>query len=124
MVEVVFDYKQIKTVIQANLNDSFKIIINKFINKTHLNLNEIYFLSNGKNLKNDDKIETIMSESDKKDKRMRILVYSINSTINLGNTNIIKSNDIICPTCTESCKYEIKDYKIKLYECKKWTYNK
>ena len=94
MVEVVFDYKQIKTVIQANLNDLFNIIVNKFINKTHLNLNEIYFLSNGKNLKNDDKIETIMSESDKKDKSMRILVYSINSTINLGNTNIIKSNDM------------------------------
>jgi len=116
MVEVVFDYKQIKTVIQANLNDSFNIIVNKFINKTHLNLNEIYFLSNGKNLKNNDRIKNIMSESDKKNKRIIILVYSINS--NLENTNIIKSNDIICPTCKKSCKYEIKDYKIKLYECK------
>jgi len=116
MVEVVFDYKQIQTVIQANLNDSFNTIANKFINKTNLNLNEVYFLSNGKNIKNNDKISKIMSDSDKKNKRMIILVYSINS--NPGNTNIIKSNDIICPTCKESCKYEINDHKIKLYECK------
>ena len=54
MVEVVFDYKQIQTVIQANLNDSFNTIANKFINKTHLNLDEVYFLSNGKNIKNND----------------------------------------------------------------------
>ena len=62
MVEVVFDYKQIQTIIQANLEDSFNTIINKFVNKTNLNLNEIYFLSNGKNIKNSDIIENIMSE--------------------------------------------------------------
>ena len=74
MVEVVFDYKQIQTVIQSNLNDSFNTIVNKFINETHLNLNEVYFLSNGKNIKNNDIIDNIMSESDKKNKRMIILV--------------------------------------------------
>ena len=41
MVQVVFDYKQIQTVIQANLNDSFNTIANKFINETHLNSDEI-----------------------------------------------------------------------------------
>ena len=40
-----------------------------------------------------------MSESDKRHKRIIILVYSINSTINIENTNIKKSNDIICPEC-------------------------
>ena len=116
MVEVVFDYKQIQTIIQANLEDSFNTIINKFVNKTNLNLNEIYFLSNGKNIKNSDIIENIMSESDKKNKRIIILVYSVDN--NHENTNVIKSNDIICPTCKELCKYELKDYKIKLYGCK------
>ena len=32
--------------------------------------------------------------------------------------NIIKSNDVICPICKEICKYEIKEHKIKLYDCK------
>jgi len=38
--------------------------------------------------------------------------------VNPQNTNIIKSNDIICPACKELCKYEIKNHKIKLYGCK------
>ena len=59
-----------------------------------------------------------MSESDKRNKRIIILVYSINSTINIENTNIKNSKDIICPKCKEICIYEIKDYKIKLYDCK------
>ena len=116
MVEVVFDYKQIQTIIQANLEDSFNTIINKFVNKTNLNLNEIYFLSNGKNIKNSDIIENIMSESDKKNKRIIILVYSVDN--NHENTNVIKSNDIICPTCKELCKFDIIEHKILLYECK------
>ena len=32
---------------------------------------------------------------------------------------MIKSKDIICPICKEICIYDIKDYKIKLYGCKK-----
>ena len=59
-----------------------------------------------------------MSESDKRNKRIIILVYSINSTINNENTNIKTSNDIICPQCKKICKYEINDFKIKLYDCK------
>ena len=66
MVEVVFNYKQIQTVIQANFNDSFNTIVNKFIDKSHLNLDEIYFLYNDKNIKNNDRIDNIMSEYDKK----------------------------------------------------------
>ena len=59
-----------------------------------------------------------MNESERNNKKMIILVYSINSNIKNINTNIIESNDIICPTCKEICKYEIKEHRIKLYECK------
>ena len=48
-----------------------------------------------------------------------ILVISVNTTINNEINNIKISNDIICPECKELCKYEIKDYKIKLYDCTK-----
>ena len=117
MVEVVFDYKQIKTVIQGNLDDLFENIIKKYVQKSNLDINNIYFISNGKTLNRKDKLESIMSELEKRSKKIIILVYSINSTINIENTNIKKSNDIICPECKEICRYEIKDYKIKLYDC-------
>ena len=116
MVEIIFDYNSMQTVIQANLNDSFDNIIQKFITKTQLDLDNLHFLAKGKIINKNENIEKIMDESDKLNKRLIILVNSINNIIN--NTNIIKSNDIICPICKEICKYEIKKHKIKLYDCK------
>ena len=43
---------------------------------------------------------------------MLILVNSINSNVNIKNTNIKVSNDVICPICKKICKYEINDYQI------------
>ena len=116
MVEIIFNYNQINTIIQANLDDSFNSVIEKFITKTQLDLNNLHFLAKGKIINKNEKIEKIMDESDKLNKRLIILVNSINNNIN--NTNIIKSNDIICPICKEICKYEINNHKIKLYDCK------
>ena len=118
MVEIEFNYQQKKTVIQANINDSFNTIINKFISKSKLDINDIYFLLNGKEIKKNEIIKDTMNESERNNKKMIILVYSINTNINNENTNIIESNDIICPICKEICKYKIKDHRIILYECK------
>ena len=115
MVEVEFNYQQNTLIIQSNLNELFEEIIQRYINKTNLDINDIYFISNGLNINKKDKLENIMSESDKLNKKIIILVYSINNKI---NTNIKKSNDIICPECKEICRYEISNYRIKLYDCK------
>ena len=118
MVEVEFNYQQNKIIIQSNLNDSFKTIIQNYAIKANLDINNIYFISNGQVINKEDKLENIMSESDKRNKKIIILVLSINSTIINENTNIKISNDVICPKCKELCKYEINNYKIKLYGCK------
>ena len=118
MVEIEFNFNQNKMIIQGNLNNLFEEIIKKYINKTNLDINIIYFISNGKIINKKDKLENIMSDSEKRNKKMKILVYSINSTIYNENTNIKISKDIICPECKEICQYEIKDDKIKLYDCK------
>ena len=118
MVEVEFNYQQNLINIQSNMTDIFEEIVQKYTIKSNLDINNIYFISNGKIINKKDRLENIMSESDKRNKKIIILVYSINNTINIENTNIKISNDIICPDCKEKCKYEIKDYKIKLYDCK------
>ena len=109
MVKVEFNYLQNIIKIQANINDSFQLIIEKYLNKINLDINNIYFLSNGKKISKDDILGNIMNESDKRNNKIIILVYSI---------NIIKSNEIICPICKEICKYYINNYKIYLYGCK------
>ena len=45
MVEIIFKYKEYNIIIKANLNDSFESIINKFLNLTKLNINNLQFLS-------------------------------------------------------------------------------
>ena len=48
MVEVEFIYKQQKINIQSNINNAFEEIIQKYIDKTNLDINNIYFLANGR----------------------------------------------------------------------------
>ena len=118
MVEVEFNYQQNKIIIQGNLTDSFETVTKKYADKANLDINNIYFISNGKIINKKDKLENIMSESDKRNKKIIILVYNINNTLYIKNMNNKISKDIICPECKEICKYEIKDSKIKLYDCK------
>ena len=83
MVEVEFNYQQNKIIIQSNLNDLFEEIIKKYTDKANLDINNIYFISNGKNINIKDKLENIMSESNKKNKKIQVSVYSINNKINI-----------------------------------------
>ena len=53
-----------------------------------------------------------MKESDKINKKLTLSENPINPTY------ILKQNDIICPKCKEQYKYDIKNYRIKLYDCK------
>ena len=118
MIEVEFNYQQNTIIMQSNLNDSFETIIRNYTIKANLDINNIFFISNGQIINKEDKLENIMSQSNKINKKIVILVYSIFSNIINENTNIKISNDIICPRCKEICKYEINDYKIKLFDCK------
>ena len=118
MVEIEFEFNQNRTVIQVNLNDKIEEALKKYINKTELELNKLYFLSNGSYINDSEIIQNIMNESEKQKKRMKILVYSKDTLSMNDSKNLIKSKEVICPICNESCKYKIENYKIKLYDCK------
>ena len=51
MVEIEFDFNQVKTNIQAKLNDPFQYVINKFMQKSLLQPGSVSFLVNGKVIK-------------------------------------------------------------------------
>ena len=119
MVEIEFYYNQIKTGIQANINDSFEKIFKKYISKTNLDIDNVYFLSNGKNVNKTDTVNKIINGPEKHNKKMKILVYPVNTTENIANSNLNnkKSEAIICPKCGDLCEIEIEKYKIKLFGC-------
>ena len=68
MVELEFNCQQIITIIQANFTDSFNSIINKFIVKTQIDINNLNFLSKGKAIQNNELIENIMMNQTNKRK--------------------------------------------------------
>ena len=56
MVELEFDFNQVITNIQANLDDPFKDVINKYIQKSSLNPGSVNFLANGKIINTDESV--------------------------------------------------------------------
>ena len=118
MVQIEFNYQQIPTIIQINAQERFELAVSRFTNKTGVNPNEVSFLSDGRVINLNDNIQNILSDSERQNQRKVILVIPLNSTINMGNNNhIIQSKEIICPYCHEPCKFEIKNYRIKLFDC-------
>ena len=78
MVEVEFEYLQIHISIQANIEDKFQVIIDKFIqkmNKFSLDINSLTFICNSFKTDPIKDVENYMCVEDKKEKKMRVLVY-------------------------------------------------
>ena len=95
-----------------------KDICNNFASKIGINLNKLQLLYNGNQVKYELTFNEHISLIDRDRNEMNILVYEIISTIINENDNLIKSKEIICPQCLESCRIKFNDYKIALYGCK------
>ena len=76
MVSIEFQFNDIPTLIQINPELPFKEATNKFLQKSSLNPDSIYFLGNGKNINPEETIISQMSELNKQNNKMKVLVYS------------------------------------------------
>ena len=102
MSSIEFIYYQNSILIQCDINDRMKEIINKYILKASIDKNSVIFLYSGNIIDEELKLSEIIGK-DKKDK-IKILVNSLDN-IN-DNKSIIKSKYIICPKCKENVKYK------------------
>ena len=120
MSQVEFIYNGEKTIIQCQSNEIMKDICQKFRNKINLDKNKAIFYSyNAKIGINEElKFEETANSTDRKRKKMSILVYVTEMQLNKKERDIIKSKNTICPKCKENIKMDIKDYKINLFGCK------
>ena len=115
MVEVIFNYKGINTIIQCNINDKMKDIINRFLNKIGKNENNTNLLYiYGDNIINYE-LTFIQqaNEIDRNRNKMNIVV-KLNNDNKKDEIKEIISKDIICPECGENILINIKDFKINL----------
>ena len=117
MVEIEFNFNQAITNIQAKLDDPFQDVINKFMQKSLLQPGSVNFLANGKVINPNESVENHMSNLNKENKKMKIIVTMIENDEQNKEQIISKSKDIICPRCKEPCRITTENYEIKLYEC-------
>jgi len=117
MANIEFIYNGKKTVIQSSPDEKMKVIVERFINKINKKSDELYFLYDGKILVQDLTFNETANLIDKKRNQISLIAFENNGKI--GNVSTLKkSKNIICPKCSENIFISIKDYKIKLYECK------
>ena len=115
MIKIEFELNQNITIIQADLKELFKNIINRFLQKAEIQPGAASFLANGKILNPEEALENQMNQINKESKSLKIIVNLIYAP--KPGEKLIKSKDIICPECYEPCRIKIKNCKFKLYDC-------
>ena len=114
MAKVIFILNQVETIIQSDLEETFRDICTKYLQKVKIKENSVYFLVNGK--KNPEKlIKDLIGPINASNNEVKVFVILIDEKNK--EEKLIKSKDIICPKCKESCKITMKEGKFKLYEC-------
>ena len=113
MAEVSFNYKGNFIIIQCNINDKMKNIIQKFLKKVEKeeNNDNFYYLYEGNKINPELTFFEQAIEIDKNNFKMNIVVKKAN-----GDKKEIKeifSKDIICPECNELALLNIEDFKLK-----------
>ena len=108
MVEIEFDFNQQITVIQTKLDEPFKNAINKYLQKSLLDSNSVFFIANGRQINPEEKVENQISLSNKENKKVIILVKLIEKLTIVQE--FAKSDNIsICPQCYELCRTKTKN---------------
>ena len=117
-VEVSFGLNQVVTIIQAKSGDSFQSVIDKYIQKTLINPNSVYYIANTRQIEPQNTVESYMSGPNKQDKKIPVLVNSFENFEEQDKTPVfVQSKDIICPECKELCLFTTENCHIKLFNC-------
>ena len=117
MIQIEFIFNQQKIIIQAKSDEKFQSVIDRFIQKSQIQLDSVFFISNGNQIKPEQTMENIMTDMEKQNQKMKVLVNMIEDKNNDKKQVIIKSEDIICPKCSEPCRITLCNCKIRLFGC-------
>ena len=117
MAELTFLFDQVPTVIQCSEKDLFKVAVEKFANKVHVNPTNLYFLYDGTlKINLNQTIEEVFKKELKNKKKIQILAISNGEELPKNDSKT--SKEIICPQCNLPCLIEFKDYKATFSCCK------
>ena len=112
---IIFEFNKIKTIIEASFDDSLQDIVNNYVKKEKLDINSLEFFLNNNKLNLNEKIQNLL---DSLDKEQEDIIIQVNMTNDINNIIQEENFEIKCPKCLEHCRIQIKNYLIKLYDCK------
>ena len=113
MVTVEFINEGISLIIQYKPEDKMSEICSQYARKSQLDLNSIYFVSEGKILNK----ELTFSETTKTDS-IKVLVFKHDKDPIVVNLNKTIPKFIMCPTCKENTIINIENDKITMSGCR------
>ena len=116
MIKIEFEYNSAKTIIQSIYEDKMRQVCSKFTQKVQIDLNKLYFIYSGNIINLDLSVEQIINKADRERKVLTII--AIDHSNEQGNISKVVSPYIICPICKEHARFEIKNYRITIYNCK------
>ena len=118
MATVSFTFCGAETKVQCDKTSNMREIIRNFGIKRQIdNVDNLYFIYGGNKLNSDLTFEQAASNIDKENNEMSVLVFQ-NEDEATKVEGAVKSDNIICPKCKENCIFSIKNYKIRLSDCK------
>ena len=109
--EMIFVYKKITAKIKYNENENIGDLFEKCSVQLKKNINEIYFIYNGKLINKDLIIKDIIKDTKKDKNRVYIYVHDINKIM---NTDLGKNNEIICNYIVGEFEINEKDINEKI----------
>lgn len=114
MSSIEFIYNGTITTILCNPNSIMKEQIQKFAEKSELNVKDIYCLYDGQKI--DEKLTffELANINDQNRNKMSIVVIDNNQS---NEISLKKSKYVICPICNKDINIKIQNYKINLYDC-------
>ena len=114
MYKVEFNYHEYIREAECDYDETLRSICKRYTKKVLLDINSLHFLYLGKEINLDLNFSQIASEFDKIRKIIEIVVVDRN----IGELNMIKSSEIICPECYSSALLEIEEFGIKIFDCR------
>ena len=116
MVIIDFELNQEQTLIEAELNEKFQDVINRYIQKTLQNPSSLFYIANGKTINPQQTVESHMNDLNKQSRKLILLVHLLEEE-NSNNSVKVQSKEIICPKCFEPCRIKTENFKLTLYGC-------
>ena len=114
MSSIEFIYEGISSIIQCKPEEKMSEIFSRYSSKSNLEINKLYFVSEGKVLKK----ELTYSETTKTN-LIKVLVYTVNENeAPIANITKTKPKFIMCPTCYENTILNFDNCKINLSKCR------